>query len=177
MITSDELLHAARSPLLTLGARANAIREAAFGDRTYFAAQPPAAFELTLSSSASPEETVALLVATRQTNPPSVEPRITAAPGDTTGEAEIRLIALARLAFPTTVHVRANWTTLSDAVAQVALRFGADELAGFPPDLDRREIWRVIREAGREPYPCDDAYLPIDLPEPIAKLRVLPVTS
>ena len=65
----------------------------------------------------------------------SVEPSIVAAPGGTTGEAEIRLIALARLALPPTTHIRAHWTRLSDAIAQVALRFGADELTGFPKTL------------------------------------------
>ncbi len=174
MITSTDLLAAARLPLLDLGRRANTVRESAHGDRVYFAAQPAPAQELDLSSSASVEEIVAALIEARALAPLSVEPRVAAANGDTTGEAEIRLIALARLAFPGAVHIRANWAALSDAVAQVALRFGADELAGFPSGLDRREIWRTIREAGREPYPCDDLYQSVDLPEPPAKLRVLP---
>ena len=164
MITTEELLLAARLPLLELGRRANAIREAAYADRTYFSPHPAPALELALSSSATIEEIVTRLLA-HSLNCASVEPTVVAAPGDTTGEAEIRLIALARLAFPPTVHIRAHWTRLSDAIAQVALRFGADELTGFPPHLDRREILRTIREAGREPYVCDAAYTPIALPE------------
>jgi hypothetical protein len=168
MITAEELHLAARLPLLELGRRANAVREAAFGDRVYFCAHPATALELAIPSDAD-------LAARLLTLEPSVaiEPRIIAVGGATTGEAEIRLIALARLALPPTVHVRANWTSLTDAIAQVALRFGADELSGFPTDLDRREIWRVIRECGREPYPCNASYEPIELPEPGAKLHVL----
>ena len=176
MITTEELLLAARLPLLELGQRANAIRETTYGDCTYFAAHPAPALELALPSSATPEEIVARLLA-HPKNPISVEPSIVATQGDTTGEAEIRLIALARLAFPPTIHIRAHWTRLSDAIAQVALRFGADELTGFPPHLDRREILRAIQEAGREPYPCNAAYDPITLPELASRLNVLPVIT
>jgi hypothetical protein len=170
MITASELVEAARLPLLELGARANAVREAAYGDRVYFCASPAPALEIAVPYGA---DLVASLLAVQPDG--SVEPRIVATAGETAGEAEIRLIALARLAYPPTVHVRANWMVLTDAIAQVALRFGADELTGFPRELDRREIWRVIREAGREPYPCDSAYSLVDLPEPAAKLQVLPV--
>ena len=174
MINQAELLLAARLPLLTLGTRANALRELAHGNRVYFATHPATALELAVNSAATAEEIVAALAAARAQNPSSIEPRILASNGDTTGEAEIRLIALTRLALPPETHIRAHWTHLTDAMAQVALRFGADELTGFPLDLDRREIHRAIREAGREPYPCDAAYLPIHLPEPPAKLQVLP---
>ena len=176
MITTEELLLAARLPLLELGQRANAIRETTYGDRTYFCAHPAPALELALPSSATIEEIVARLIA-HSINPISVEPSIIAVQGATTGEAEIRLIALARLAFPPTIHIRAHWTRLSDAIAQVALRFGADELTGFPPHLDRREILRAIQEAGREPYPCNAAYDPITLPELASRLNVLPVIT
>ena len=176
MITTEELLLAARLPLLELGQRANAIRETAHANRTYFCAHPVPALELALPSSATIEEVVARLLA-HSVNPISVEPSIIAAQGDTTGEAEIRLIALARLAFPPTIHIRAHWTRLSDAIAQVALRFGADELTGFPPDLDRREILRAIHEAGREPYPCNATYAPITLPAPAPGFNLLPVTT
>ena len=173
MITTEELLLAARLPLLELGQRANAIREATYADRTYFAAHPAPALELALPASATIEEIVARLLA-HPPNPISVEPSIVATPGDTTGEAEIRLIALARLAYPPTTHIRAHWTRLSDAIAQVALRFGADELTGFPPHLDRREILRAIHEAGREPYPCNAAYTPVALPSStVHDLKVL----
>lgn len=177
MITSTELLTWARQPLLDLGRYANSLREAAFGDSTYFAAHPAPALEVTVSSSATPEEIVAELMSVRRSSPGSIEPRVLAAPGDTTGEAEIRLIALARIAFPAPIHIRANWTQLSDAVAQVALRFGADELSGLPPDLDRREILRTIQEAGRVPCPCNGEYHPVELPHPTAKLNILPITG
>ncbi len=174
MMTSSELLTWARQPLLDLGRHANSLREAAFGDRTYFAAHPSPALVVTVSSSASPEEIVAQLLIALAAGATSVEPRVVAVAGDTTGEAEIRLIALARVAFPARTHIRANWTQLSDAVAQVALRFGADELTGLPADLDRREVFRIVQEAGRVPYPCDGEYLAVELPQAAAKLTVLP---
>jgi len=129
MITTEELQLAARLPLLTLGARANTIREAAHGNRAYFAPHPSGAIELAVPSNASPEEIALALLAVREQDPSSVEPRIVAMNGETTGDAEIRLIALARLALPSTTHIRANWTLLTDAMAQVALRFGADDSA------------------------------------------------
>lgn len=174
MMNSSELLTWANQPLLPLGRQANSLREAAFGDHAYFSAQPAPALVLTVSSSDSPEEIVAQLLAARAADPGSVEPRVLAATGHTTGELEIRLIALARLVFPAPVHIRANWTRLSDAVAQVALRFGADELSDLPPDLDHREILRVIQEAGRLPVHCDSAYQAVPLPQPPPSLRVLP---
>ncbi len=173
MINTEELLLAARLPLLSLGALANTRSELFHGNLTYFAAHPTPTIELALPASATPEEIIAALLTVRAQNPASLEPRIVSNAGDTTGEAEIRLIALARLAMPPATHIRAHWTHLTDAMAQVALRFGADELTGFPPSLDRREIYRAIREAGREPYPCDPQYQPVDLPEPPAKLLVL----
>ncbi len=168
----DALKQAARLPLLELGARANAVREQSFGDRTYYSADPAPSLELTLPT--DPDLMAEQFWAQRGAEFSSVEPRVSPVAGETTGEAEIRALALARLLFPPAVHVRANWSALTDAVAQVALRFGADELAGFPPDLDRREISRAIVEAGREPYPCDATYAAVPLADASPTLRVLP---
>ncbi len=168
----DALKQAAHLPLLELGARANAVREQAFGNRTYYSADPAPSLELALPT--DPDLMAERLWAQREAGFSSVEPRINPTAGETTGEAEIRALALARLIFPPSVHMRANWSALTDAIAQVALRFGADELAGFPADLDRREISRAIREAGREPYPCDATYAAVALADAGPSLRVLP---
>ena len=158
---------AAKLPLLELGRLANAAREQAHGNRVYFAAQPASGTVLECRVHQMVE---ALLQASPTL---AIEPHIVADAGDTTGEAEIRFIALARLAYPGPIHVRAHFADLTDAIAQVALRFGADELTGFPAHLDHREITRTILEAGRQPYPCDAAYSPVLIPNAKPTLQVL----
>ncbi|MBI3924661.1 MAG: hypothetical protein HY319_03900 [Armatimonadetes bacterium] len=92
-----------------------------------------------------------------------------AAPGDlmlvrgatTDGNLDMRVLSVARLALPVGVHVRASWGALGWKVAQVALAFGADELAGFGLEerltylprtrpasiVEREEVLAGIREA------------------------------
>jgi aminodeoxyfutalosine synthase len=64
---------------------------------------------------------------------------------------------------------------LSPKIAQIALRFGADDLDGTvieekiyhdagattPQGLRRQELVRLIREAGREPVERDTLYRPV----------------
>ena len=93
----------------------------------------------------------------------------------TTGIDDLKTIAVARLMLDNFPHIKAYWVTLTPSLAQVALRFGADDLdgtiieeriihgAGTPTEkgMTRQEIERLIREAGRDPVERDTLYNPV----------------
>ncbi len=93
-----------------------------------------------------------------------------------TGYADLKNIAVARLLLDNFAHIKAYWIMLTPSVAQIALRFGADDIDGtvveekiyhdagaktaqFTP---RGELERLIRAAGRVPVERDTLYRPID---------------
>jgi aminodeoxyfutalosine synthase len=90
----------------------------------------------------------------------------------TTGLLDIRQIAVARLMLDNFPHVKAYWQMLTPKIAQIALRFGADDLDGTvveekiyhdagattPQGMTRRELCRLITEAGRVPVERDTLY-------------------
>ncbi len=96
--------------------------------------------------------------------------------GATTGFADIRNIAVARLLLDNIPHIKAYWVMLTPRVAQVAQRFGADDIdgtlieekiyhdagAGTAAGLRRGELLRLIRKAGREPVERDTLYRPVE---------------
>jgi len=93
----------------------------------------------------------------------------------TTGLNDIRQIAVSRLVLDNFAHIKAYWQMLSPKIAQIGLRFGADDLDGTvieekiyhdagattPQGLRRQELMRLIREAGREPVERDTLYRPV----------------
>jgi aminodeoxyfutalosine synthase len=93
----------------------------------------------------------------------------------TSGFADIKNIAVSRLMLDNFPHIKAYWQMLTPKIAQIALRFGADDLDGTvieekiyhdagattPQGLVRRELERLIREAGREPVERDTLYRPV----------------
>ena len=92
-----------------------------------------------------------------------------------TGMLDLKNIAASRLLLDNFPHIKAYWIMLTPAIAQVALRFGADDLDGTvveekiyhdagaqtPQSLRRSELLRLIREAGREPVERDTLYRPV----------------
>ena len=93
-----------------------------------------------------------------------------------TGFADLKNIAIARLLLDNFDHIKAYWIMLSPSIAQVSLRFGANDLDGtvveekiyhdagaktaeFTP---RAELERLIRTAGRVPVERDTLYRPVD---------------
>jgi aminodeoxyfutalosine synthase len=90
----------------------------------------------------------------------------------TTGFADIKSIAVARLALDNFPHIKAYWQMMTPKIAQIAQRFGADDLDGTvieekiyhdagattPQGLRRQELVRLIEEAGREPVERDTLY-------------------
>jgi aminodeoxyfutalosine synthase len=93
-----------------------------------------------------------------------------------TGYHDLKSIAISRLLLDNFDHIKAYWVMLTPSIAQIALRFGADDLDGtvveekiyhdagaktaeFTP---RAELERLIREAGRVPVERDTLYRPVD---------------
>jgi hypothetical protein len=66
--------------------------------------------------------------------PPAADSSVIVLPADDkpiTGLDLLREVAIARITGPRAAHVRVDWTRCGLELAQVALGFGADELAGF----------------------------------------------
>ena len=69
-------------------------------------------------------------------------------------------------------HIKAYWVMMTPKIAQIAQRFGANDIDGTVVEehiyhdagshvvqgLRRSELLRLIREAGREPVERDTAY-------------------
>jgi aminodeoxyfutalosine synthase len=94
---------------------------------------------------------------------------------ETTGFTDLKNIAVSRLLLDNFPHIKAYWQSLTQPVAQVALRFGADDLDGTvveekiyhdagaatPQAMTRQQIICLIREAGHEPVERDTLYRPV----------------
>ena len=94
---------------------------------------------------------------------------------ETSGFMDLKNVAVARLLLDNFPHIKAYWIMMTPRVAQVALRFGADDLDGTvieekiyhdagaktPQALTRAQLVRLIREAGSEPVERDTLYRPV----------------
>jgi aminodeoxyfutalosine synthase len=90
----------------------------------------------------------------------------------TTGFLDLKNIAIARLMLDNIPHIKAYWVMMTPKIAQIAQRFGANDIDGTVVEeriyhdagaetsqgLRRNELLRLIREAGREPVERDTAY-------------------
>jgi aminodeoxyfutalosine synthase len=88
------------------------------------------------------------------------------------GQTDLRVIAVSRLLLDNIAHIKAYWVQVGVKLAQIALFFGADDLVGTVVDetithaagattasgLTRRDFERLIRETGREPFERDASY-------------------
>jgi aminodeoxyfutalosine synthase len=103
----------------------------------------------------------------------------------TTGLTDLRQIAVGRLLLDNFAHIKAYWQMMTAGIAQVALRFGADDIDGTvieekiyhdagattPEYMSRVELERLIRAAGRVPVERDTLYNRVDRsgPVPVSK--------
>ena len=90
----------------------------------------------------------------------------------TTGFDDMRQIAVGRLLLDNFAHIKSYWQMVTPKMAQISLRFGADDIDGTvveekiyheagattPQGMRRAELERLIREAGREPVERDTLY-------------------
>jgi aminodeoxyfutalosine synthase len=97
----------------------------------------------------------------------------------TTGFDDLKNIAISRLILDNIPHIKAYWVMMTPKVAQVALRFGANDLDGtvveehiyrdagstVPQSLRRGELLRLIKLAGRKPVERDTLYRPVERTE------------
>ncbi len=95
--------------------------------------------------------------------------------GTTTGFLDLKMIAVSRLMLDNIDHIKAYWIMMTPRIAQIAQRFGADDLDGTVVEekiyhdagattsqgLRRGELLRLIKEAGREPLERDTLYRPV----------------
>jgi aminodeoxyfutalosine synthase len=93
----------------------------------------------------------------------------------TSGFDDLKQIAIARLMLDNIPHIKAYWIMMTPSVAQIAQRFGANDIDGTVVEekiyhdagattaqhLRRQDLLRLIREAGREPVERDTAYRPV----------------
>ena len=89
-----------------------------------------------------------------------------------TGVDDLRTIAVSRLLLDNVDHIKAYWVSTTPKVAQIALRFGADDIDGTtvhetiyhsagsnsPDGLSRTALIRLIQEAGCVPVERDTHY-------------------
>src|ERR1700689_1121962 len=97
----------------------------------------------------------------------------------TTGFEDLRQIAVSRLMLDNIPHIKAYWIMMTPRVAQIAQRFGSDDIDGTvveekishdagattSQNLRRGELLRLVREAGREPMERDTLYRPVERQE------------
>ena len=97
----------------------------------------------------------------------------------TTGFDDIREIAVSRLMLDNIPHIKAYWVMMTPKIAQIAQRFGADDVDGTIVEehiyhdagatteqgMRRGELIRLIKEAGRVPVERDTRYRPVQRTE------------
>jgi aminodeoxyfutalosine synthase len=105
---------------------------------------------------------------------------------ETSGFMDMKNIAISRLMLDNFPHIKAYWIMMSPRVAQIALRFGADDLDGTvaeekiyhdagaktPQVMTRQQIVRLIKEAGFEPFERDTLYRPVVRTETSVSVQV-----
>jgi aminodeoxyfutalosine synthase len=105
---------------------------------------------------------------------------------ETSGFMDLKNVAVSRLLLDNFPHIKAYWIMMTPRVAQVALRFGADDLDGTvveekiyhdagaktPQALTRAQLVRLIREAGCEPCERDTLYRPVTRTETSVTVQV-----
>ncbi|MFL6450307.1 MAG: aminofutalosine synthase MqnE [Bryobacteraceae bacterium] len=93
----------------------------------------------------------------------------------TTGFEDLKQIAISRLMLDNIPHIKAYWIMMTPSVAQIAQRFGANDIDGTVVEekiyheagaktaqhLRRQDLLRLIHEAGREAVERDTSYRPV----------------
>ena len=89
-----------------------------------------------------------------------------------TGMLDMRQIAVGRLMLDNFAHIKSYWQMVTPRMAQISLRFGADDIDGTvveekiyhdagattPQGMRRADLIRLIVEAGRVPFERDTLY-------------------
>jgi aminodeoxyfutalosine synthase len=103
---------------------------------------------------------------------------------DTTGDADLRNIAVSRLMLDNFDHIKAYWIMITPKITQTAMHFGADDFDGTVDDeeiahdagastpqfLSVAQLVELIQDAGREPVERDTLFNIIQLDDAPAAL-------
>jgi aminodeoxyfutalosine synthase len=104
----------------------------------------------------------------------------------TTGMLDLKQIAVSRLVLDNFPHIKSYWQMVTPKMAQITLRFGADDIDGTvveekiyhdagattPQGLRREDLIRLITEAGRIPFERDTLYRPVTRTETTVTVAV-----
>ena len=104
----------------------------------------------------------------------------------TTGMSDLKQIAVSRLVLDNFPHIKSYWQMVTPKMAQITLRFGADDIDGTvveekiyhdagattPQMLRREDLIRLITEAGRIPFERDTLYRPVTRTETTVTVAV-----
>ena len=104
----------------------------------------------------------------------------------TTGMSDLKQIAVSRLVLDNFPHIKSYWQMVTPKMAQITLRFGADDIDGTvveekiyhdagattPQMLRRQDLIRLITEAGRIPFERDTMYRPVTRTETTVTVAV-----
>jgi aminodeoxyfutalosine synthase len=104
----------------------------------------------------------------------------------TTGMLDLKQIAVSRLVLDNFPHIKSYWQMVTPKMAQITLRFGADDIDGTvveekiyhdagattPQGLRRQDLIRLITEAGRIPFERDTLYRPVTRTETTVTVAV-----
>ncbi len=105
---------------------------------------------------------------------------------ETSGFMDLKNVAISRLVLDNFPHIKAYWIMMTPRVAQVALRFGADDIDGTvveekiyhdagattPQTMTRQQIIQLIRDAGLDPFERDTLYRPVTRTETTVTVQV-----
>ncbi len=104
----------------------------------------------------------------------------------TTGMSDLKQIAVSRLVLDNFPHIKSYWQMVTPKMAQITLRFGADDIDGTvveekiyhdagattPQMLRRQDLIRLITESGRVPFERDTMYRPVTRTETTVTVAV-----
>jgi len=152
--------------LITLGMQASALRAKLdpFGVVTYCVTSDESPLRVTITSGEPVEHLLEYLEQARQARPVAVQP-LWEAPvaGSSSGGAGhateyLKLVALCRLYLDDLPLIQAAPGITGLKVAQLALRFGANDLGNAKGDGTEESFRRLIRDAGFTPQQRDAAF-------------------
>jgi aminodeoxyfutalosine synthase len=97
----------------------------------------------------------------------------------TSGFTDLKQIAISRLMLDNIPHIKAYWIMMTPGVAQIAQRFGANDIDGTVVEekiyhdagattvqhLRRKDLLHLIRAVGRQPVERDTSYRPVQRTE------------
>lgn len=160
MLTRQRVIELWQSDdLIALGANADGMRKRLHPERlvTYTNAADDGVREYVFTRAQSVEQRLEALAAIHAEQEktgsiiafrPMLEP-------NATGMEYMKTIAVSRLCLDNVLHIQSSWRLFGLKVAQLALRFGADDLGKPEGDVSEEEVRRLIRDAGFVPKQRD----------------------